>query len=191
MFSLEIRKLLRAYEQRECTPLDIVDQVYADIAREAPAGVFIGDTDRLKARAAAVEVMRRHDAGERLPLYGVPFAVKDNIDVEGWPTTAACPAFSYTPERSAHVVTQLVALGAIPIGKTNLDQFATGLVGLRTPFTPPAKPRFSRRSRRSKRMRWASTASSGATQTSSTCWICVHWRCRRAFATTACPSASP
>jgi allophanate hydrolase len=140
MFSLEISKLLRSYEQGVCTPLEIVDQVYAGIAREAPTGVFIGELDRLKARAAAVEVMRRHQAGERLPLYGVPFAVKDNIDVEGWPTTAACPAFSYKPERSAHVVTQLVALGAIPIGKTNLDQFATGLVGLRSPYTAPANP---------------------------------------------------
>ena len=69
-----------------------------------------------------------------LPLYGVPFAVKDNIDLAGIPTTAACPAFAYTPERSASIVDRLIALGAVPIGKTNLDQFATGLNGTRSPY---------------------------------------------------------
>jgi len=69
-----------------------------------------------------------------LPLFGVPFAVKDNIDVAGWPTTAACPAFTYTAEKDAFVVAQLKAAGAIVIGKTNLDQYATGLVGTRSPF---------------------------------------------------------
>ena len=71
------------------------------------------------------------------PLFGVPFAVKDNIDVAGLPTTAACPAFAYKPQRSAFVVERLVAAGAIPIGKTNLDQFATGLVGVRSPYGVP------------------------------------------------------
>ena len=69
-----------------------------------------------------------------LPLYGVPFAIKDNIDLAGIPTTAACPAFAYTPERSATIVEQLIGLGAIPLGKTNLDQFATGLNGSRSPY---------------------------------------------------------
>ena len=69
-----------------------------------------------------------------LPLYGIPFAIKDNIDLAGIPTTAACPAFAYTPQRSAHVVQRLIAAGAIPVGKTNLDQFATGLVGTRSPY---------------------------------------------------------
>lgn len=71
---------------------------------------------------------------ENLPLYGVPFAIKDNIDLAGIPTTAACPAFSYVPQRSATLVEQLLALGAIPLGKTNLDQFATGLNGTRSPY---------------------------------------------------------
>ncbi|MEB0075614.1 allophanate hydrolase [Pseudomonas sp. CCI3.2] len=69
-----------------------------------------------------------------LPLYGVPFAIKDNIDLAGIPTTAACPAFAYTPQTSATIVEQLLALGAIPLGKTNLDQFATGLNGSRSPY---------------------------------------------------------
>ena len=69
-----------------------------------------------------------------LPLYGVPFAIKDNIDLAGIPTTAACPAFAYTPEADAFVVRQLIAAGAVPIGKTNLDQFATGLNGTRSPY---------------------------------------------------------
>ncbi|MFJ3461089.1 allophanate hydrolase [Achromobacter spanius] len=69
----------------------------------------------------------------RLPLYGVPFAIKDNIDAAGWPTTAACPEFAYTAREDATVVRRLRAAGAILIGKTNLDQFATGLVGTRSP----------------------------------------------------------
>ena len=68
-----------------------------------------------------------------LPLYGIPFAIKDNIDLAGVPTTAACPAYAYTPCKTAAVVQRLIDAGAIPIGKTNLDQFATGLVGVRTP----------------------------------------------------------
>ncbi len=69
-----------------------------------------------------------------LPLYGVPFAIKDNIDLAGIPTTAGCPEFAYTPEDDAFVVRQLIAAGAVPIGKTNLDQFATGLNGTRSPY---------------------------------------------------------
>lgn len=70
----------------------------------------------------------------RLPLFGVPFAIKDNIDVDGWPTSAACPAFTYQAAADATVVAHLRAAGAIALGKTNLDQFATGLVGTRSPY---------------------------------------------------------
>jgi len=87
--------------------------------------------------AQADEVDRRVAAGETLPLAGVPFAVKDNIDVAGLATTAACPAFAYAPEDSAAVVQRLQAAGAIVLGKTNLDQFATGLVGTRSPYGAP------------------------------------------------------
>lgn len=71
---------------------------------------------------------------DELPLYGVPFAIKDNIDLAGIATTAACPAYAYTPEHSATIVQQLIDLGAVPLGKTNLDQFATGLNGTRSPY---------------------------------------------------------
>ena len=85
----------------------------------------------------ADEVDRRVAAGEVLPLAGVPFAVKDNLDVAGLDTTAACPAFAYAPAESAGVVERLQAAGAIVMGKTNLDQFATGLVGTRSPHGAP------------------------------------------------------
>jgi allophanate hydrolase len=76
-----------------------------------------------------------------MPLYGLPFAVKDNIDVAGLPTTAACPSAAYRPLRFAPVVERLLAAGALLVGKTNLDQFATGLVGTRSPYgVPPASP---------------------------------------------------
>lgn len=88
-------------------------------------------------RAAAEAVDARVAAGERLPLAGVAFAAKDNIDVAGLDTTAACPAFGYRPQRSATVIERLEAAGAICVGKTNLDQFATGLVGTRSPYGIP------------------------------------------------------
>jgi allophanate hydrolase len=77
-----------------------------------------------------VEDLRNRPMAE-MPLYGVPFVIKDNIDLAGVPTTAACAEFTYTPRRSATVVQRLLDAGAIPLGKTNLDQFATGLVGVR------------------------------------------------------------
>ena len=99
--------------------------------------VWISRFDPADLRAAASAIDARVAAGEVLPLAGVPFAVKDNIDVLGLATTAACPAFAYSPQRSATVVERLVAAGAIPVGKTNLDQFATGLNGTRSPYGIP------------------------------------------------------
>lgn len=87
--------------------------------------------------SAAQAVDARVAAGEILPLAGVPFAVKDNIDVAGFETTAGCPAFAYRPDASASVVERLSAAGAICVGKTNLDQFATGLNGTRSPYGIP------------------------------------------------------
>jgi len=99
--------------------------------------IWISRTAPDDLRAAARAVDARIAAGEQLPLAGVPFAAKDNIDVAGLETTAACPAFAYRPEGSAGVIERLVAAGAICVGKTNLDQFATGLVGTRSPYGIP------------------------------------------------------
>ena len=105
-----------------------VEQAFERIGQEGLAPVWISLVDRENA------LKRVRDLDRLLPLYGQIFAVKDNIDVAGMPTTAACPTFSYVPSSTAAVVTKLEAAGAILIGKTNMDQFATGLVGTRTPY---------------------------------------------------------
>ncbi|HEX7872446.1 MAG TPA: allophanate hydrolase [Sphingobium sp.] len=99
--------------------------------------IWISRTTSEDLLAAARAIDARVAAGEVLPLAGVPFAVKDNIDVAGLETTAACPAFAYSPDTSATVVARLLAAGALCIGKTNLDQFATGLNGTRSPYGAP------------------------------------------------------
>jgi allophanate hydrolase len=117
----------------------VTDEVLARLAfydKVQPA-IWISRFDPDALRAIAAQVDARIGAGETLPLAGVPFGVKDNIDLAGLDTTAACPAFAYAPERSATVVERLVSAGAIPIGKTNLDQFATGLNGTRSPYGIP------------------------------------------------------
>jgi allophanate hydrolase len=105
-----------------------IARIFDAIAAEGLAPVWIALVDRESA------LRRARDVDPTLPLAGVPFAVKDNIDVAGMPTTAGCPAYSYLPERTATVVQRLLDAGAILIGKTNLDQFATGLVGVRSPY---------------------------------------------------------
>jgi allophanate hydrolase len=105
------------------------------IAAAEDAGIFL-DLTPPKALADAVAALPPFDP-RTLPLWGLPVAVKDNIDVAGRPTTAACPAFAHTPAEDAFAVQRLRAAGAIIIGKTNMDQFATGLVGTRTPYPVP------------------------------------------------------
>lgn len=136
--SLDLASLRAAYAGRSITPCALVDEVLDRIAAYADPALFIHLLPRAEilAHAARLESV----APESLPLYGVPFVIKDNIDLAGVPTTAACPEFSYTPAASAPVVAQLIAAGAIPIGKTNLDQFATGLVGVRSPYGVPRNP---------------------------------------------------
>ena len=113
--------------------MSLVDKVaaaYDRIESESPASVWIS----LMPRAAVLERARQVEQAPHLPLRGQVFGVKDSIDVAGLPTTVACPAFAYTPVDSAAVVERLEAAGAIVVGKTNLDQFATGLVGTRSPY---------------------------------------------------------
>jgi allophanate hydrolase len=99
--------------------------------------IWISRASREAFLNAARAVDARIAAGEVLPLAGVPFAAKDNIDVAGFETTAACPAFAYSPAASATVIDRLIDAGALCVGKTNLDQFATGLVGTRSPYGIP------------------------------------------------------
>jgi allophanate hydrolase len=118
------------------TAAERVRAAFAAIAEgdRGEAWITLRDEEAALAEAAAIDA--RVAAGEDLPLAGKSFAVKDNIDVAGMPTTAACPAYAYTPEASAPAVARLEAAGAVLIGKTNLDQFATGLVGTRSPYGP-------------------------------------------------------
>lgn len=116
------------------SPQDVVRQVFARIDAVKDPHIFISLANRQTALADAA-ALGSFDRDK--PLWGIPFVVKDNIDVAGFETTAACPAYAYTPEKDAFVVAQLRAAGAIFIGKTNLDQFATGLVGVRTPYGAP------------------------------------------------------
>ncbi len=111
--------------------VDTIETTFARIKANTDPALFIAMRPKSDALAAAAKLDAEGARGR--PLFGVPFAVKDNIDVAGLPTTAACPAFAYEPTKSSFVVERLEAAGAIAIGKTNLDQFATGLVGVRSP----------------------------------------------------------
>ena len=112
-----------------------IEETYARIERNDDPALFIAIRPKAEALAIAARVQAAGPEGK--PLYGVPCVVKDNIDVAGLPTTAACPAFAYSPAKSAFVVDKLERAGAIVLGKTNLDQFATGLVGVRSPYGIP------------------------------------------------------
>jgi len=130
--SLLIRDLLAAYRARALRPTALVEALLERHQRspELHAWIVPPGEAPLFARARALEAL----AAEELPLYGIPFAIKDNLDWEGAPTTAGCPGFAYRPSRSAPVVERLLAAGAMVVGKTNLDQFATGLTGARSPY---------------------------------------------------------
>jgi allophanate hydrolase len=127
---LGIRGLLADYRSGERVPVDVLRAAHARAGRsDQPAWITL-----LEWEAVAQYLDRLGPSGPQLPLYGIPFAIKDNIDLAGTPTTAACPEFARVPQTSAFVVERLIAAGAIPLGKTNMDQFATGLVGTRTPY---------------------------------------------------------
>jgi allophanate hydrolase len=131
-FSLDIAILRQRYQSGELTPLALVEGLLDRMAGEDAHRIWISRLDADTLRAYARKLEGKDIAS--LPLYGIPFAIKDNIDLAGLPTTAACPEFAYTPEKSATVVQRLIDAGAIPLGKTNLDQFATGLNGTRSPY---------------------------------------------------------
>ena len=132
-FDLRLGALKTAYSDGSLTPRQLILALREKAAALNPEfNLFIHllSQEALEPYLAALD----GKSPAELPLYGVPFAIKDNIDLAGVPTTAACPAFAYTPERNATIVEQLLALGAVPLGKSNLDQFATGLNGTRSPY---------------------------------------------------------
>lgn len=128
--------MLDAYRRGEVTLVDVVDEFSEAVATRGDDGTWITVVSRTDLLAAAAAIDARPDA-RSLPLYGIPFGVKDSIDVAGYPTTLACPDYAYTPDSTAPAVQALLDAGAIFVGKTSLDQFATGLNGTRTPHTIP------------------------------------------------------
>ena len=127
-----VAEILYAYRSGAATPADIVARAFARIRAHDDPAIFITLREEADVASEARALMRAGDTA--LPLFSIPVAIKDNIDVEGLPTTAGCPAFLYRPRRDATAVARLRAAGALILGKTNLDQFATGLVGVRTPY---------------------------------------------------------
>jgi allophanate hydrolase len=130
--SLLISDLLHGYRTGRETPASVMERLLERCADDRRVWITRLSRDDVMARVAALDPA----AIDRLPLYGIPFVIKDNIDLAGTVTTAGCPGFAYTPAQSAFVVQRLLDAGAIPLGKTNLDQFATGLVGTRSPYGP-------------------------------------------------------
>jgi allophanate hydrolase len=140
--SLDFTSLRRAYAEGAASPVSVACEIARRIAARGDDAVWISRVadDAMLRAAAALEHRAAAQGVAALPLYGLPFAVKDNIDVAGLATTAACPGFAYRPVCSALVVERLVEAGALLVGKTNLDQFATGLVGVRSPYGVPRNP---------------------------------------------------
>lgn len=133
-----VAAIVAAHRAGTASPEQTVARSFQRIRDHGDPAIFISLRDEQDALAEAKALARQ--GAEKLPLFGVPVAVKDNIDAQGLATTAACPAFSYLPAQDSTAVARLRAAGAIVIGKTNLDQFATGLVGVRTPYGIPKNP---------------------------------------------------
>ncbi len=130
-----VSEILECHRAGRVTPEQTIARTFARIRAHDDPAVFITLRDEAEAVSEARALMERGSSD--LPLYGIPVAIKDNIDVKGLPTTAACPAFAYEPAADAAAVVRLRQAGAIVVGKTNLDQFATGLVGVRSPYGVP------------------------------------------------------
>jgi allophanate hydrolase len=133
---LGIAGLADRYREGSLRPTDVAAEVLRRIEACRDPAVWISRVGPTALMEAA-ETLEREGPGPDRPLWGIPFAVKDNIDCAGLPTTAACPAFEYRPGRDAATVARLKAAGALLVGKTNLDQFATGLNGTRSPYGAP------------------------------------------------------
>jgi len=130
--NLSIDHLLASYRNGIQTPREVLGRIRERAQAIADNHIWIHLLDEAET-APWLDALADSDPAS-LPLYGIPFAIKDNIDLALIPTTAACAEFTYTPVQSAFVVERLIAAGAVPVGKTNLDQFATGLTGARSPW---------------------------------------------------------
>ena len=132
MIDLSIASLLSRYRRGETTPASVVAEIRrrSEACRDDNIWIHPLSADEVEPWLQRLE----GQSPDSLPLYGIPFAIKDNIDLAGIPTTAGCPEYAYIPKNSSLVVQRLLDAGAIPVGKSNLDQFATGLVGTRSPF---------------------------------------------------------
>ena len=133
---LTLAGLQAIYKMGEASPVEVVGAVLDRIEASADKAVWISLRPRDDLMREAADLLAQGRSSDK-PLWGIPFVVKDNIDFAGLPVTAACPAFAYEPETDAFAVARLRAAGAILIGKTNLDQFATGLNGTRSPYGAP------------------------------------------------------
>jgi allophanate hydrolase len=131
-----VAEILASHAAGTGCPTKTAARVADAIAARGDDGTWLSTVARAQLLAAAEEIEKRPGA-RTLPLYGVPFGVKDSIDVEGVPTTLACPDYAYVAGATAPVVQRLLDAGALYVGKTSLDQFATGLNGTRTPYTIP------------------------------------------------------
>ena len=131
-----VAEMLASHASGTGSPTKTALRVADAIAARGDDGTWLSTVPREQLLAAAAEIENRPGA-RTLPLYGVPFGVKDSIDVEGVPTTLSCPDYAYVASATAHSVQRLLDAGALYVGKTNLDQFATGLNGTRTPYTVP------------------------------------------------------
>jgi allophanate hydrolase len=135
---LSIEGLRESYREKAVNLSDVIRTVYSRIANYPDKAVWITLIDQNVALKRAQELSQRFpDADARPALYGIPFSVKDSIDIAGMPTTLACPSYAYTATKTAPVVQRILDAGGILIGKTNLDQFATGLNGTRSPYGIP------------------------------------------------------
>ena len=137
--SLTINYLKKVYSSEKAKPFEVLSKILTRFKDSDQDAVWIStiSKDELLRKCDKIENINKK---KNLPLYGIPFSVKDNIDVIGFYTTAGCPKFAYKPKNSATIVTKLEEAGAICLGKTNLDQFATGLVGVRSPYGIPKNP---------------------------------------------------
>lgn len=135
---LALSSLQNSYQQGTVTPVDVVKSILTDLDQRGDDGIWLYTLPQQTLLDQAT-TLTQISARERsqLPLWGIPFSIKDCIDVAGFPTSAACPAFTYQAAHTNPAVQKLLDAGAILIGKTNLDQFATGLVGIRTGYTAP------------------------------------------------------